>query len=112
MVRRGLLKGKALEGIHCCINQKEMLKAFLKDWKVSFDNSATEGVFRNFCLYKHAWKLIDSIDGAKSRAIVYSITETIKLNHLKLFRYLSHVLKVFKDYQDDMDNHFIEELLS
>ena len=34
------------------------------------------------------WKLIDSIDGAKSSAIVYSFAETAKANKLNPFRYL------------------------
>ena len=72
---------------------------------------AQEGALRSFCLHKHAWKLIDSIDGAKSSAIIYSITETAKANNLNPFRYLDHVLTVLKDHQDDTDYSFIEKLL-
>lgn len=72
---------------------------------------ASEGALRSFCLHKHAWKLIDSIDGAKSSAIIYSITETAKANNLNPFRYLNHVLTVLKDHQDDTDYSFIAELL-
>ena len=61
-----LTKGKTLEGINYCINQEEALKVFLDDGEVPLDNNATEGALRSFCLHKHAWKLIDSIDGAQS----------------------------------------------
>lgn len=84
---------------------------FLNDGDVPLDNNATEGTLRSFCLHKHAWKLIDSIDGAKSSAIIYSITETAKANNLNPFRYLDHVLTVLKDHQDDTDYIFIEKLL-
>ena len=47
-----LPKGKTLEGINYCINQKEALKAFLNDGVVPLDNNATEGALRCFCLYK------------------------------------------------------------
>ena len=57
------------------------------------------------------FELIDSIDGAKSSAIIYSITETAKTNNLNPFRYLDYVLTVLKDHQDDTDYSFIEELL-
>ena len=87
------------------------MKVFLNDGEVPLDNNATEGELRSFCLHKHAWKLIDSIDGAKSSAIIYSITETAKANNLNPFRYLDHVLTVLKDHQDDTDYSFIEELL-
>ena len=93
-----LPKGKTLEGIHYCINQEEALKVFLDDGEVPLDNNETEGALRSFCLHKHAWKLIDSIDGAKSSAIIYSITETAKANHLNPFHYLTHVLTVLKDH--------------
>ena len=87
------------------------LRVFLNDGEVPLDNNVTEGALRSFCLHKHAWKLIDSIDGAKSSAIIYSITETAKANNLNPFRYLAHVLTVLKDHQDDTDYSFIEELL-
>lgn len=106
-----LSKGKTLEGINYCINQEETLRVFLIDGEVPLDNNVTEGALRSFCLHKHAWKLIDSIDGAKSSAIIYSITETAKANNLNPFRYLAHVLTVLKDHQDDTDYSFIEELL-
>ena len=79
---------------------------FLNDGEVPFDNNATEGALRSLCLHKHAWKLLDSIDAVKSSAIIYSITETAKANHLNPFRYLPHVLTVLKDHQDDTDYRF------
>ena len=104
-----LPKGKTLEGIHYCINQEEALKVlFLDDGEVPLDNNTTDGALRSFCLHKHVWKLIDSIDGAKSSAIIYSITETAKANHLNPFRYLTYVLAVLKDHQDDTDYRFID----
>ena len=106
-----LIKGKTLERINYCINQEEALKVFLDDGEVPLDNNATEGALRSFCLHKHAWKLIDSIDGAKSSAIVYSIAETAKANNLNPFRYLEYVLTVMKDYQEDTDYRFMVALL-
>lgn len=106
-----LSKGKTQDGINYCINQEEALKVFLDDGEVPLDNKATEGALRSFCLHKHAWKLIDSIDSAKSSAIIYSITETAKANNLNPFRYLEYVLSVMKDHQEDTDYCFMEELL-
>lgn len=84
---------------------------FLIDGEVPLDNNVTEGAIRSFCLHKHAWKLIDSIDGAKVSVIIYSITETARANNLNSFHYLDHVLTVLKDNQDDTDYSFIEKLL-
>lgn len=106
-----LSKGKTQEGINYCINQEEVLNVFLNDGEVPLDNNVTEGALRSFCLHKHAWKLIDSIDGAQSSAIIYSITETAKANNLNPFRYLEYILTVMKDHQEDTDYRFMEELL-
>ena len=95
----------------CFRNDGSESSGILNDGEVPLDNNVTEGALRSFCLHKHAWKLIDSIDGAKSSAIIYSITETAKANNLNPFRYLDHVLTVLKDHQDDTDYSFIEKLL-
>lgn len=107
-----LSKGKTLDGINYCINQEGALKVFLDDGEVPLDNNATEGALRSFCLHKHAWKLIDSINGTKSSAIIYSITGTAKENNLSPFRYLEYVLTVMKDHQEDTDYCFMKELLT
>jgi len=94
-----------------CINQEASLKAFLEDGDIPMDNNATESALRSFCLHKHTWKLIDSLDGANASAIIYSITETAKANNLNPFRYLEYVLTVLKDHQDDRDYGFIDDIL-
>ena len=106
-----LSRGKTLDGINYCINQEKSLKAFLEDGEIPMDNNATESALRSFCLHKHAWKLIDSLDGANASAIIYSIAETAKANDLNPFRYLEHVLTVLKDHQDDTEYSFINDIL-
>ena len=106
-----LSRGKTLDRINYCINQEVSLKAFLEDGDIPMDNNATESALRSFCLHKHTWKLIDSLDGANASAIIYSITETAKANNLNPFRYLEHVLTVLKDHQDDREYSFIDDIL-
>ena len=106
-----LSRGKTLDGINYCINQEVSLKAFLEDGDIPMDNNATESALRSFCLHKHTWKLIDSLDGANASAIIYSITETAKANNLNPFRYLEYVLTVLKDHQDDREYSFIDDIL-
>lgn len=106
-----LSRGKTLDGINYCINQEASLKAFLEDGDIPMDNNATESALRSFCLHKHAWKLIDSLDGANASAIIYSITETAKANNLNPFRYLEYILTVLKDHQEDKEYSFIDDIL-
>ena len=106
-----LSRGKTLDGINYCINQETSLKAFLEDGDIPMDNNATESALRSFCLHKHTWKLIDSLDGANASAIIYSITETAKANNLNPFRYLEYILTVLKDHQEDKKYSFIDDIL-
>ncbi len=106
-----LSKGKTLDGISYCINHEDNLKVFLDDGEVPMDSNATEGALRSFCLHKHTWKLIDTIEGAKSNAIIYSITETAKANNLNPFRYLEYVLSEIMEHQEDKDQGFLDNLL-
>ena len=53
------------------------------------------GHHRQACLYAllyPLWLLIDTIRGAKSGAIIYSITETAKANNLKVYEYVGYLL--------------------
>lgn len=102
---------KTKDGIRYSLNHEKALRLFLEDGEVPLDNNATEGALRSFCLHKHAWKLIDTIDGAKSSAIIYSITETAKANHLNPFRYLEFLLETLKEHQEDTDRSFLDKLL-
>ena len=106
-----LSRGKTLDGIIYRINQEASLKAFLEDGDIPMDNNATESALRSFCLHKHTWKLIDSLDGANASAIIYSITETAKANNLNPFRYLEYILTVLKDHQEDKEYSFIDDNL-
>mgnify|MGYP002648755390 CR=1 FL=1 len=81
------------------------------DGNVPLDNNATESALRNFCMHKHTWRLIDTINGAKASALVYSIVETAKANGLNPFRYLEFLLTEMMEHEEDTDYCFIDNLL-
>ena len=56
------------------------------------DNNAAEQSIRGFCIGKKNWVMIDTIAGAKSSAIIYSIAETAKANNLKPYDYFEYLL--------------------
>lgn len=109
--QNSLSKTKTLEGLNYCLNHKKNLKEFLNDGDLPLDNNATEAALRTFCVHKHTWRLIDTIDGAKASAIVYSLTETAKANNLNPFRYLEFLLTELMEHQDDTDREFLKDLL-
>lgn len=65
------------------LNQEKYLRVFLEDGEVPIDNNASERAIRGFCIGKKNWQMIDTINGAHSSAIIYSIAETAKANNLK-----------------------------
>ena len=60
---------------------KSLVGVFLTDGDVPMDNNASERAIRGFCVGKKNWQMIDTINGAKSSAIIYSIAETAKANN-------------------------------
>ena len=55
--------------------------------------------------------MIDTINGATSSAIIYSIAETAKANNLKPYEYFEYLLTQIPAHMDDTDRSFPEDLL-
>jgi hypothetical protein len=78
---------------------------------IPMDNNATESAIRGFCIGKKNWVLIDTVEGAKASAVVYSIAETAKANNLKPYHYFNHILEEISKHMDDKNTSFLESLL-
>ena len=55
--------------------------------------------------------MIDTINGAKASAIIYSIAETAKANDLKPYDYFEYLLNEIPNHMDEKDKSFLEDLL-
>ncbi|MFR6296003.1 MAG: IS66 family transposase [Lachnospiraceae bacterium] len=104
-------KDKFGDAVRYARNQEKYLRVFLTDGDVPIDNNASERAIRGFCIGKKNWQIIDTIHGAKSSAIIYSIVETAKANNLKPFDYVQHLLEEMPKHMDDRDCSFLENLL-
>ena len=93
------------------LNQESYLKVFLEDGDVPIDNNASERAIRGFCIGKKNWEMIDTVNGANSSAIIYSIAETAKANNLKPFDYFEYLLTEIPKHVDDKNTDFLAELL-
>ena len=94
------------------LNQEKYLRVFLEDGEVPIDNNASERAIRGFCIGKKNWQMIDTINGAHSSAIIYSIAETAKANSLKPYDYFVYLLEEIPKHMDQEDRTFLEDLLS
>ena len=104
-------KDKFGDAVGYAQNQEKYLRVFLTDGDVPIDNNASERAIRGFCIGKKNWQMIDTIHGAKSSAVIYSIVETAKANNLKPFDYVQHLLEEIPKHMNDKDCSFLEDLL-
>lgn len=104
-------KDKFGDAVGYALNQEKYLRVFLTDGDVPIDNNASERAIRGFCIGKKNWQMIDTINGARTSAIIYSIVETAKANNLRPFNYVQHLLEEIPKHMDDRDCSFLEELL-
>ena len=93
------------------LNQEKYLRVFLDDGEVPIDNNASERAIRGFCIGKKNWQMIDTINGAHSSAIIYSIAETAKANNLKPYDYFVYLLEEIPKHMEQKDRTFLEDLL-
>ena len=99
------------DAVSYALNQERYLRVFLEDGEVPIDNNASERAIRGFCVGKKNWQMIDTINGAKTSAIIYSIVETAKANNLKPYDYVQYLLEKIPKHMDDTNCSFLENLL-
>ena len=102
---------KLKEAFIYALNQEKYLRVFLTDGEVPMDNNASERAIRGFFIGKKNWQVIDTINGAESSAIIYSIVETAKANRLKPYEYIVHLLTEIPKYMDNKNQDFLKDLL-
>ena len=81
------------QAIKYCRNQWSRLTMFLEDGRLEIDNNRSERAIKPFVIGRKNWMFAASMKGAKASAIVYSIVETAKENHLNPLNYLTFVFE-------------------
>ena len=98
MDEKMILEGEqTMKGVNYYLNNEKQFREFLSYENVPPDNNTTESVLQNFCVHKHTWRLIATINVAQASALVYSIVETAKANELNPFRYLEFLLMEYEE---------------
>ena len=64
-----------------------------------------------FTIDRKNFIIIESSNGAKASAILYSLVETAKANMINTFEYFNLLLTEIPQHMDDKDLRFIEDLL-
>ena len=88
-------KGSKLEdAVRYSMNQEQQLTVFLDSPEVPISNNLAENAIRPFVVGRKNWLFCDSVKGAESSAIVYSLVETAKANGVEPYEYLLLVLSI------------------
>lgn len=104
-------KSETGKGFTYCLNQEKYLKVFLEDPAIPLDNNYAESAIRSFCVGKNNWHVIDTMHGARSSAIAYSLAESAKANNLKPYDYFVHLLEEIPKHMDEKSLDFLDDLL-
>ena len=82
--------GKAL---HYLLEQWPYLVRYLEDGRLELSNNRAERSIKPFVMGRKNWLFANTPAGAQSSAVIYSLIETAKENHLDPYRYLLWVLR-------------------
>ena len=107
-VTKNSVVGKALA---YSIHQEKYLRVFLSDGNIPMDNNYAEQAIRPFTIGRKNFVIIESDNGAKASAILYSLVETAKANRLNTYKYFELLLTEIPKHMDDKDLSFISDLM-
>ncbi len=87
-------KGSRLEkAVNYALNHKAEFMTYLEDGRCSFSNNLSENSIRPFTVGRKNWLFCDTPKGADASAVIYSMVEMAKANHLNIYKYLNYLLE-------------------
>ena len=93
------------------INQEKYLRKVLDDGNIPMDNNYAEQAIRPFTIGRKNFVIIESDNGAKASAILYSLVETAKANQLNTYKYFELLLTEIPKHMEDKDLRFLDDLM-
>ena len=106
------VSGSKLEdAVKYALNQEQYLRAFLNNGEVEISDNFAENAIRPFVIGRKNWLFSDTVKGAKSSAIVYSLIETAKANGVEPYAYLALVLTDMQYIGKPFSNETLESLM-
>ena len=93
------------------IIKEKYLRKFLDDGNIPMDNNYAEQAIRPFTIGRKNFVLIESDNGAKASAILYSLVETAKANQINTYKYFELLLTEIPKSMSGTDLGFIDDLL-
>lgn len=79
--------------IRYAVGQWPAIVRYVEDGRVAIDNNIAERDIKSVVIGRKNWLFADSVAGAHTNAIMYSLVETAKANDLNPFDYLTYVIE-------------------
>ena len=93
------------------VNQEDHLRQFLIDGNISIDNGHVERVIRSYSVGRSNWLFADTVFGAQVNAMMYSVVETAKANHVNVRCYLRYLFEEIPKHLDQSDKSFLKDMV-
>ena len=97
--------------INYFLNEYTELSGFLKNGRYEADNGWIERTIRKFAIGRNNWLFSDTVEGAKSSAILYSLALTAKLNDKDPFSVMAEILRKLPHAKNLEDYERLTDLL-
>lgn len=94
---------KLTQALNYATNQKRYLETFLEDGRLPISNNLCEASIKPFATARRAWLFADTPKGARANAVLYTISESAKINGLEVYGYIKYLLSSMPDV--DFNNH-------
>lgn len=91
-------KSDLADAFNYSLNRWESLCRYTQDGQLSIDNNIAERSVRGVGVGRKNYLFFGSDSGGDRAAIIYSLIETCKLNHIDPQRYLHYVLERIADH--------------
>lgn len=97
-----LPKTPMAQAIQYALNHWRALNIYCSKGYLSIDNNRSERAIKPIVIGRKNWMFAGSDEGAKRAAIIYSIIETCKQNHVNIFDYLRDVLSRLPTHKNNL----------
>ena len=98
--QNALPKSKLAIAINYSLNQETNLRRYLEDGRLEISNNRAERAVKPFVIGRNNWLFSNTPNGANASAVIYSIAETAKANHLKPFEYFKYILTMLSQFPE------------
>ena len=99
------------KAITYAVNQEEHLRRFLTDGNIPIDNGHAERIIRSYSVGRSNWLFADTILGAEVNAMMYSVVETAKANHVNVRCYLQYLFEEMPKHLKQSDKGFLKDMV-